>query len=148
MAYYVIQLVGAFLASYSASIILEVPKKLSLKAGLTGLIGYIVYLFLLDQDNSLATLLACITVSFVGQFFARRYKTPVTIFYIPAFFLFVPGSAIYQTALNFIQGNVAESLNYLIQTISTAGSIALGIFLVDSAIEIYYRVKTLIKMRN
>src|SRR5699024_11604632 len=70
-----------------------------------------------------------------------RSKAPVTIFYLPAFFPFVPGSAIYQTALYFIQGDYDLSNYYLIQTLSIAAAIALGVFFTDSMLEIYMHVQ-------
>lgn len=134
----ILQLIAAFIVTVSATIMLHVPRKLILQAGYAGVIGYGVYLYLLEDLSTVtATLFACIAVSLTGQFMARRYKAPVTIFYIPAFFLFVPGSSIYLTALNFIRGDINLTISYLVQTLSIAGAIALGVFLVDSLLDIY-----------
>ncbi|MBG9979254.1 threonine/serine exporter family protein [Ruoffia tabacinasalis] len=143
----IIQVIGAYVATITAAITLEAPRSLIFKTGYAGAIGYLVYLLLANPMGvALATFFACSVVSLIGQFFARRFKAPVTIFYIPAFYPFVPGSAIYQTALYFIQGDYDLSNYYLIQTLSIAGAIALGVFFTDSILEIYMHVQ--FKMLN
>lgn len=143
----IIQVIGAYVATITAAITLEAPRSLIFKTGYAGAIGYLVYLLLANpMGAALATFFACSVVSLIGQFFARRFKAPVTIFYIPAFFPFVPGSAIYQTALYLIQGDYDLSNYYLIQTLSIAGAIALGVFFTDSILEIYMHVQ--FKMLN
>lgn len=138
MVEFILKLIASFIVTISATVMLEAPRKLIVKAGYAGVIGYAVYLYLLEDFSTVvATLFACMAVSFTGQLMARKYKAPVTIFYIPAFFLFVPGSSIYLTALNFIRGDISESVSYLVRTLSIAGAIALGVFLVDSLLDIY-----------
>lgn len=138
----IIQVIGAYVATITAAVTLEAPRKLIFKTGYAGAVGYFVYLILLPMmDTSLATFFACVIVSLMGQIFARKFKAPVTIFYIPAFFPFVPGSAIYQMALFFIQGDYQLSSFYLIQTLSIAGAIALGVFFSDSILEVYNHIR-------
>lgn len=138
----IIQVIGAYVATITAAITLEAPRTLTFKTGYAGAAGYFVYLLVLNRfGTALATFFACVVVSFLSQFFARRFKAPVTIFYIPAFFPFVPGSAIYQTALYFIQGDYSLSSYYMIQTLSIAGAIALGVFFTDSVLEVYNLVR-------
>lgn len=138
----IIQVIGAYLASYFASISLEAPRSLVVKAGTIGAIGYAIYIIMgLRLEDTLATFTACLIVSLISHWAARRFKAPVTIFYIPAFFPFVPGSAIYQTAFNFIDGNVQLAGHYLVTTFQIAGAIALGVFIADSTIEIYNTVR-------
>lgn len=138
----IIQVIGAYFATITAAVTLEAPRKFIFKTGYAGAVGYLIYLLLLDVvGTALATFFACIVVSFMGQMFARLFKAPVTIFYIPAFFPFVPGSAIYQTALYFIRGDYELSNFYMIQTLSIAGAIALGVFFTDSVLEIYNHIR-------
>lgn len=137
----IIQVIGAYVATITAAITLEAPRKLIFKTGYAGAVGYFIYLMLSFLGSALATFFACIVVSFMGQIFARLFKAPVTIFYIPAFFPFVPGSAIYLTALYFIQGNYTLSNHYMVQTLSIAGAIALGVFFSDSILDVYNRIR-------
>ncbi|MGX7091480.1 threonine/serine exporter family protein [Hutsoniella sourekii] len=135
---FVFQVFGAYLSAVTASMMLEAPRKLIQQAGVVGGIGYVAYLLVLPNSTvPLATFYACVVVAICAQVSARVFKAPVTIFYIPAFFPYVPGSAIYQTALTFIQGDTAASASHLSQTLMIAGAIALGVFTVDSMLEIY-----------
>lgn len=137
-----IQVAAAYIVTITAGILVEAPKSLLFKTGICGMIGYAVYLLLLESLSApLATLLACMTMSAIGQVFARWFKAPVTIFYIPSFFTLVPGAAIYQTAFHFIQGDNELMAHYFIQTLLIAGAIALGVYLVDSLLEIYFNIK-------
>lgn len=145
----IIQLIFSFVATVAAAITLEAPQSLVYKAGFAGFLSYAIYLWMLRfASQVVATLVAIVVISFVSQIFARKFKTPVTIFYIPIFYLFVPGSFIYQTAFFFIQGEYSTALYYMGQTLTIAGAIALGVFLTDSMLEIYTHVKSLIKARQ
>lgn len=141
---YIIQLVGAFITTIAAGIMLEAPPHLLVKAAGSGVVSYAFYLFLLDYAQMpvyAAVFLSCFLASNISLSFARIFKAPATTFILPVFFLFVPGSALYQTALYFINGEVSQFTFYLIQTISQAGSIALGYFIADSLWEMYFALK-------
>ena len=68
---------------------------------------------------------------------ARKFKTVVNVFYIPAFFLYVPGVAMYETAYNFMNNDLIAAGSSLYQAIVTALAIALAVFVVDSAMETF-----------
>src|SRR5574344_367887 len=136
---FLFQIIAAYVITITASILVEAPNALLFKTGFCGTIGYAGYLLLLESLSApLATLLA---MSAIGQIFARWFKAPVTIFYIPSFFTLVPGAAIYQTAFHFIQGDNEVMAHYFIQALLIAGAIALGVYLVDSLLEIYFNIK-------
>lgn len=142
MLTFIIQIIAAYIITVTAAILVEAPKSLIFKTGFVGALGYAVYLLcILYVSNILATLFACMAISAAGQIFARWFKAPVTIFYIPSFFTLVPGAAIYRTAFYLIQGNSDLMGYYFIQTLLIAGAIALGVFLVDSILEIYTHLK-------
>lgn len=137
-----IQVFAAFIVTFTAGILVEAPKHLLVKTGICGAFGYFIYLLSLNHFTPiLSTLIACMAMSAMGQVFARIFKAPVTIFYIPSFFTLVPGAAIYRTAYYFIQGNTEKMGYYFIQTLLIAGAIALGVFIVDSLLEIYTNLK-------
>lgn len=145
---FIIQVLGAYVATITAAITVEAPKSLIFKTGIPGAAGYVIYLLTLDRIGAvLATFFASLLIAILGQASARHYKAPVTIFYIPAFFPLVPGSAMYRTAFHFINNDVDLAAMSFVQAILTAGAIALGIYLVDSLLEIltYLQNKTSIK---
>lgn len=146
----IIQLVGAYLVTVTAGITLSAPRHLVFKAGIIGVISYGIYIALTQSGNLndvINTFIACFVASLISQYFARRYKSPVTIFYIPTFYLYVPGSSIYQMAYHFIDENINMASYFLIQTISIALAIALGVFLSDSFLEIYIDIKNKIQKK-
>ncbi|MFK8198845.1 threonine/serine exporter family protein [Tuanshanicoccus lijuaniae] len=138
----ILQGIAAYIITVTAAILVEAPKSLIFKTGFCGAFGYIVYYLILPYLNMIsATLLACIVISMTGQIFARLFKAPVTIFYIPSFFTLVPGAAIYRTAFYLIQGDSEKMSYHFIQTLLIAGAIALSVFIVDSFLEIYHHLK-------
>lgn len=135
------KILGSVFVTLISSITLGVPKHLVNKVGVIGFISYTVFIILGQMmSNIVATLIACMVVALMGQLFARHYRAPVTIFYIPAFFPFVPGSLIYQGSLLFIQGDTGSGA-YFTRALLTAGAIALGVFIVDSCFDMFNTIK-------
>ena len=58
-------------------------------------------------------------------------KCPVTVFLIPGIYPSVPGAGIYRTVYYIILGENALAGSYFLDTLTTAGMIALGIYIVD-----------------
>ena len=142
MTSFIIQLIGAYVGSASAALCVESPKHLLYKVGIVGSAGYAVYLVFLPIFNSIgATLIAGIVIAILSQIFARIFKAPVTLFYIPGFFPLVPGIGIYRTSFYYINRDMEQASYYLLETLLIADSIALSIFIVDSLLEIYSHLR-------
>lgn len=140
---YIIQIIGAYIATVSAGLCVESPRALLFKSGYVGAVGYTVYLLAIAHHNAvIATLLAGIAIAIMSQIFARTFKAPVTLFYIPGFFPLVPGIGIYRTAFHYIHGENDIASQYFMQTLMIASAIALSIYLVDSLLEIYSHMTT------
>lgn len=144
------KLFAATMITIFSAMTLEAPKQLVFKIWPIGVISYSIYLLALYYNTSefVATFYACFVASICAQFFARHYRAPVTMFYIPTFFIYVPGSAIYQTAFHFINQNASLAASFLVKTLLTAGAIALGVFMSDSIFEIYFSTKRHMKERR
>ncbi len=141
----IIQVLSTFFAIAAASIYLEVPRKMLIRAGIVGAMGWGIYLLLLEKTGLLiATFIAGIVVSTVSHIFSRLFKTPVTIFFIPGFYPLVPGYRFYMAVYNFIAGNQLETQEYLIDTIKISGMIALSIFTMDITFNIITKLRHLI----
>lgn len=140
-----IQLFGAAIATVAAGYTIEAPRHLVFKTGIIGVLSYALNLFLqnrMDLTIVPAYFFACLFASLLSQVFARKLKAPVTMFYIPTFYLYVPGSSIYQMAFHYIEGDYSLAVAFLFETISIAGAIALGVFMSDSLTEIYSDIKS------
>lgn len=142
-ASFLLQVIGAYIATMAAGVILEAPKHLLFPTGFIGAAGYVAYLLALTKTNNavVATLLGGIVIALLAQVAARRLASPVTIFYIPSFFPLVPGVGLYRIAYYYIQGNTQLAGDNLINSILIAGAVALSIFIVDSFLEIYNHLR-------
>ena len=129
-----IRVAGAFLSIFGFAVYLETPKKHLLKSGFVGAVSGIVYLFCMKVWNGevLASFITALAVSLVSNIFARKYKTPVTLFLVAGILPIVPGAGMYRTVHYILNNDEAMVAYYLTQTLEIAGVIALAIFIVDS----------------
>lgn len=133
-----IKVLGAALAVFAFSILLEAPKKYLYCAGTVGAVGWFVFLVAEWQGASviIATFVSALTISFVSHIFAITFKAPVTVFLIAGILPTVPGTGMYRIAYYFIAGNMDKMNYYFIQTLETAGMIALAIFIMDTIFKV------------
>jgi uncharacterized membrane protein YjjB (DUF3815 family) len=129
-----LQIFSAFIATAGFSVLFYLPKKYIIHSGMTGSLGWLIYLIGLEliKDKVLSTLAATVLVALASHILARIYKTPVTMFLIPGVIPFVPGAGMYQIVTGIVEGNVESTSNYFFETLQIAGSIALGIFIIDT----------------
>ena len=69
---------------YSFAVLLQVPRRFVLQAGIVGAIGGFVYLLAIHfgRGDLMASLYSAVAAAIVSHIFARVYKTPVTLFLI------------------------------------------------------------------
>ena len=111
---YLTQFVVAVVATISFGITFHVPKRHYLAGGLTGAVGWMVYIFgveLLSMSPAIATLVATLPLTGCARFFSITHKAPVTIFLLPGIFPLVPGAGIYYTAYYFLRDDRTLFLN-------------------------------------
>lgn len=135
----VIQILGAFIAVVTLSVVNGVPKKFLMYAGLVGSIGWAVYLALDKQGigNIMGFFVAALTVALISHSLARILKAPVTIFLISGIIPLVPGTSLYKTVYNIIMNDSVLANYYFVETYQVAGVIALAIFIIDSIFRIF-----------
>ncbi len=86
-------------------------------------------------------LIASISISIYAEIFSRVLKNPVTLFLVCSLIPLVPGSGMYYTVFEAVEGNVFGSLNNGIETLSLAGVIAVGIILVSTLSRLMQKLK-------
>lgn len=130
----IVQSIAAFLAICGFALLLEVPEKYLMHAGLTGAVCWFFYLGVSLLGHSLvsAAFLSSLVVAMMSHLLARILKAPVTLFLVPGILPTVPGASIYRSVYYMIQGQTDLANYNLIQTIQIAGAMALAIFIVDS----------------
>ena len=114
------KIIGAFIAVVAFCIMIELPKKYMVQAGMTGMVGWAVYLLMemVASRVEIAALVSALCIATMGIL-------PI-----------VPGGSIYRCAYAFIR----ESSNlstYMNEALKIAGSIALAIFFVDSVFKLH-----------
>ncbi len=134
----IIQGISAFFATAAFAILFYLPKKYLIHAGLTGSLGWIIYLVVnqVMEDKIPANFVATLFVALVSHILARIFRTPVTMFLIPGIIPLVPGAGMYQIVQSIIDGTVELTPFYFFQTLQMAGAIALGIFIMDTSFRI------------
>lgn len=130
----IIQVISAFFATAAFSVLFYIPKKYIVRAGITGGLGWFIYLVLLgwNGDKAFANLGATLIVALLAHIMARIYKTPVTMFLIPGIIPLVPGAGMYEIVLSILNNEIGKTNYNLIVTLKMAGAIALGIFVIDT----------------
>ena len=137
-----LEMVVAFVAVFFIAVTLEAPKRTLRYGALAGGLGWGVYLGgLLFMDIVAATFMASLFIAWIAHLFARYLKTPVTIYFIPAFITLVPGAGVYQSVYSFINKEYALAQQHLVLTLQISGAIALAIFIVDSLFGLLSRIK-------
>lgn len=129
-----IQVIGAFLAVLTMSVILSVPRKFLFYSSAVGAIGWFVYLLMLKAGavETMGIFVATLAVALISHSFARIFKAPVTVFLIPAILPTVPGVGMYRIVYYMIIGDRNMTGFYFSQTLQIAGMIAIAIFIMDT----------------
>lgn len=137
------QVIYAFIVSLGFGVLFNVRDKNLFFAALGGAVGWFFYSLTLNLSGSnvLAMLIASISISVYAEIFSRVLKNPVTLFLVCSLIPLVPGSGMYYTVFEAVKGNVVESLNSGIETISLAGVIAVGIILVSTLSRLFQKLK-------
>ena len=142
-----LQVLVSFIASAAFSIIFHSPKEHIIPAGLTGAVGWLVYVILthFGVDVIGASFLATVGLTAVARMFSFLRKAPVTIFLITGIFPLVPGIGIYLTGYSLFMSDKAATMNNGLQTIEIAVVMALGMGFVLSLPQILFSFKRLKK---
>ena len=76
---------------------IELPKKYMVQAGLTGMIGWGVYLLvdIIGHRVEIDALISALCIATMSHILARVLKAPVSNFLIPGILPIVPGGSIY-----------------------------------------------------
>lgn len=87
--HYFAHFVVTVIATIAFGITFQVPRRHYLAAGITGAVGWMVYIFgveLLGMSPAIATLVATLPLTGCARFFSITHKAPVTIFLLPGIF--------------------------------------------------------------
>lgn len=138
-----IQLVAAFLGAAGFALVFNIKFKYLFFASIGGFLSWVIYLLVHDAvDNYFVSCFVSSAFCAVyAEVMARIYKTPATVFFIPAVVALIPGGSLYYTMSYLIQGNSELFSQYGKTTGQYAMGIACGISL---AWALWYMIQKII----
>ncbi|MBD7910167.1 MULTISPECIES: threonine/serine exporter family protein [Clostridium] len=130
----IIETLTAIIASIGFGIIFNIKGKKLLFASLGGGLSWFFYSLGLELGFSdiFSLFISSICFSIYSEIFARLLKTPVTTLVICCLIPLVPGAGMYNTMYEVITGNITRALELAINTLSSAGTLVLGIIFVST----------------
>lgn len=125
----ILQLLICMAATISFAILFTAPRKELIFCGLTGAVGWFVYLSCINGSTGkpVANLAASFALTVLSRTIASLRKNPVTIYLIAGIFPLVPGAGIYYMSYYFIMNKMDLCSASGMETIKVAGAIVLGI---------------------
>lgn len=122
------QIIAAFLGTVGFSVLFHVPQKQYVMCGVTGAVGWLVYLLVhIRFSVSVSSFCATVVIVFLARLFAVWRKVPSNVFMISGIFPIVPGIGIYNTIYDFMTGDVDAGILSGLGTFKAVAAIVLGI---------------------
>ncbi len=123
-----VQFLVAFVATLAFAVLFAVPPKRYVLCALGGAVCWVVYLGITRAGGgvALASFLATLVLMLFSRFAGNIARAPVIIFITTGIFPLVPGAAIYHTAYSLFLGNLPAAVRFGMETLVSAGTIALG----------------------
>lgn len=130
------QVILAFIGSMFPAILFNLDKKKMVWAGLSGAIGWAVYLIAFNyfQSPVAACFIGTIALGIYSEIMARKLRTPSMELSLPGMFPLVPGLTAYNTIIAIVEQRYAEAYDKGLATLAIAGAIAFGIMMSSTAV--------------
>lgn len=128
------QTIIAIFASLGFGVIFNIRGRKLIFAALGGGLSWFCYLFLekINVSTIFSMFICSIIFSIYSEICARFLKTPVTTLIICALIPLVPGSGMYYTMNETIRGNIHGAVELGLNTLYSAGCLALGVIFVST----------------
>ena len=135
----IIKIVTIFFSSFGFALLFNINKKFVLQGAFGGLVVYGVYILMEKAGLGVfqSSFVSACVCSIYAQINARVNKAPSVVFYIPAIVPLIPGSSLYYSILNIVNGNKSEFIMYAISTAKFAFGISAGVTLISALMVIF-----------
>lgn len=139
----IIQLISAFFGAAGFALVFNIRYKYLLLASVGGFLSWVIYLLVHNsvENHFVSCFVSSAFCAIYAEVMARLYKTPATVFFIPAVVALIPGGSLYYTMSYLIQGNSELFSQYGKTTGQYAMGIACGISL---AWALWYMIQKMI----
>ena len=133
-----IQILMAFLGTIGFAIFFNIRKTKLLLVGIGGAVIWTVFLVVnhVTEQEMIALFVASVLASVFAEILARIVKSPATVLLVPMVIALIPGGNLYYTMFYMVQGHSILFETYLKLVLQEAASIALGIMIVMSAMQV------------
>ncbi len=133
--------IAAFFASFFFAILYNVRGRLLIYSSVCGMLGKIVFDMLGDQGMVVQFLVPTMVMCVYAEIFARLCKAPVMVIIIVGILPIVPGAGVYNTIDSLLNSQMSSFYMYGINTLLSAGAMALGLVLVSSFARLLKMIK-------
>ncbi len=125
------QLIAAGIGTVAFCVLFSVPRKYYSFCGITGGVGWLVYLLASTRFGyGVSILFATAVVVFLSRVLAVRFCVPSPVFMIPGLFPLVPGAGVYWTTYYAVVGELGQAVQSGYSAIKCGVAIVLGIVFV------------------
>ena len=140
-----IQVLMAFLGTIGFAIFFNIRKTKLLLVGIGGAVIWTVFLAVQHTagQEMIALFVASVLASVFAEILARIVKSPATVLLVPMVIALIPGGNLYYTMFYMVQGHSILFETYLKLVLQEAASIALGIMIVMSAMQVIQKFSVL-----
>ena len=128
------QTIISFIASFGFGVIFNIKGITLIFASIGGGLSWLAYLFFKEVGLTeiMSLFLSSLIFSIYCEIGARILKTPVTTLIICALIPLVPGAGMYNTMYEVISGNINSAIESGLNTLASAGTLALGVIFVST----------------
>jgi uncharacterized membrane protein YjjB (DUF3815 family) len=133
----------AIIATFGFCILFNIRGKNLFYASFGGGLGWFSYLYSINHNLSVISSLfiASLLLGIYSEIIARIIKTPVTVIAVCSLIPLVPGSGMYYSMFESVQGNINKALEIGLQTLLSAGALAVGIVLASSSVKVITNIR-------
>ena len=138
-----VELIVSFLSTVGFGLVINVPRRSLLPAGITGSLAWVAYYLVLQVDHGLilSNFTAAIVIGILGNISAVIFRVPVNIIYVPSLVSLVPGGILYLGMRSFTLGNEWRTGQYMFNALTIAIALAVGFVVAEV---IFNRIKPLL----
>ena len=108
--------------------------------GLGGALSWGIFLFMQSQGHALSGLFsAVLAAAAVGEFAARRFKTPVLVMEVPLLIPLIPGGDLYRMMVSVMQKGIQQSVEEIVWLVQEVFLIGAGVILMSAIASIFVK---------
>lgn len=140
--FWIINLLFSYLATIGFGIIVNIPRRALNTCGFIGVGGWLAYIAIHHYSSGVvfSNLGSAYTIGILSVIAARHRKIPMIVFNIPSLVPLVPGGQSYKAVRYFVLGNNDLGIEYIVQVLLIAGSIAMGLFLAELTCHLFFKI--------